>query len=1131
MAMELVMSVGVIAVFTVAALDIYAGLRTFNLENTPLTLLQHIRLTHKNSMMGKNGNQHGIHFESTRYTLYQGEDYESRDEEYDQEFSLPEDVVLCWSLFGAEGMADEINFTKGFGIPDNIGIIIATNLANNLSSIIRVDEIGGADYEIILDDYCVCSEDAVFMCEDLDICHHPPATEEIDHVCDGKDATIYVANNIIVGGPDDGDEYTGVLMGSNKKDVIVGTYGDDIIYGDNGDDIICALDGNNTVYGENGKDRIFTGSGDDIIQGGNGKDLIIAYGGNNNVNAGGDNGKDIVCTGNEDDIIEGGNGNDSIDSNGGVDIIYGGHGTDVCLDGEHIFECEETLACGDNVPAGCDKCKGKVSELTLKYNGIESANIQVKQKNKEIIFNAMVNPGEEFSFTGTDKGILGTEIKIYKNYNGDDDDDDDDDDHYHNYFKIHTSCSREIGPGLIVGEFEVMSGQSKDGGPLCRVDCEYIPECNVEYYSEEGIAICHYLREYQYTTRTMFVDEVVVPTHLYHGDVLNVCDYDIEARTITINAVNLIAHLDHGDGIGACETVCHWFPPQEEECGECSGKVTDLSLRFNGVATSTIKVKQKNNDIVFNDIVGPGQEFSFFGTDKGTLGTQIKIYINDDGEGDDDDDDSDYIKIHTSCSKEIGSGLIVGDFEVVFGHSKNGGLLCPMPCSECDGGVTDLSLEFVGYASVNVVAKNEDNIFLFDNAMSPGEVLSFSGTNNETLGSEVRVYINGGHEEEPEDNYDYGFGDDDDDDDCGDDDFDEVCEDYYVAFPTDCSEEIGPNFKEGYFIVTEGESRHGGSLCPLPIFLPEGCAECDGGVNYLKLKYNGDYGADIIVKKGYNILFDHFVRPNEEMSFTGKDGGSMGSEIKIYKNYNGDDDNDYTSIHTSCSIDIGIGLVADDFEIIDGASKNGGPLCFFEGTPDYFCGKNKKSVCHYPPGNPENFHSICISSNAVPAHLAHGDVLGECIVKPEGAYVTLKINREHLEAHLAHGDTHSACAEDEDYNQECAECDGKVSSLSLQFNGNVATDVRVKQKDHAIIFSKVVLPGEIFSFNGIDKGALGTEIKIYENYNGDDDDDDDGSDYIKIHTSCSKPIGPGLVVGSFEVIGGESKKGGLLCDL
>ena len=38
----------------------------------------------------------------------------------------------------------------------------------------------------------------------------------------------------------------------------------------------------------------------------------------------------------------------------------------------------------------------------------------------------------------------------------------------------------------------------------------------------------------------------------------------------------------------------------------------------------------------------------------------------------------------------------------------------------------------------------------------------------------------------------------------------------------------------------------------------------------------------------------------------------------------------------------------------------------------------KVEVCHVPPDNPENFHAISINENAVPDHLAHGDVLGAC---------------------------------------------------------------------------------------------------------------------------------------------------------
>ena len=38
----------------------------------------------------------------------------------------------------------------------------------------------------------------------------------------------------------------------------------------------------------------------------------------------------------------------------------------------------------------------------------------------------------------------------------------------------------------------------------------------------------------------------------------------------------------------------------------------------------------------------------------------------------------------------------------------------------------------------------------------------------------------------------------------------------------------------------------------------------------------------------------------------------------------------------------------------------------------------EEEICHIPPGNPDNAHTICISASALDAHVAHGDYLGAC---------------------------------------------------------------------------------------------------------------------------------------------------------
>ena len=45
----------------------------------------------------------------------------------------------------------------------------------------------------------------------------------------------------------------------------------------------------------------------------------------------------------------------------------------------------------------------------------------------------------------------------------------------------------------------------------------------------------------------------------------------------------------------------------------------------------------------------------------------------------------------------------------------------------------------------------------------------------------------------------------------------------------------------------------------------------------------------------------------------------------------------------------------------------------------------KVEICHIPPGNPDNFHTITISENAFAAHLAHGDLSGACPGRGRGA--------------------------------------------------------------------------------------------------------------------------------------------------
>ena len=89
-------------------------------------------------------------------------------------------------------------------------------------------------------------------------------------------------------------------------------------------------------------------------------------------------------------------------------------------------------------------------------------------------------------------------------------------------------------------------------------------------------------------------------------------------------------------------------------------------------------------------------------------------------------------------------------------------------------------------------------------------------------------------------------------------------------------------------------------------------------------------------------------------------------------------------------------------------------------------------LCHVPPDNPDNAHTISIGESALEDHLAHGDTEGACTSSgppgslesvglsasvdvchippdnPDNAH-TVSISDSALEDHLAHGDTEGDC--------------------------------------------------------------------------------------------------------------------------
>jgi len=120
-----------------------------------------------------------------------------------------------------------------------------------------------------------------------------------------------------------------------------------------------------------------------------------------------------------------------------------------------------------------------------------------------------------------------------------------------------------------------------------------------------------------------------------------------------------------------------------------------------------------------------------------------------------------------------------------------------------------------------------------------------------------------------------------------------------------------------------------------------------------------------------------------------------------------------------------------------------------------------------------------------------------------------------------HGGDDDDCGHGHDHGDGGDCCEGGVNSLTLRYDGTTTANVVVTEEHGGTtIFSANLNPGAVFTFSGSGPdGSMGVQISIYV----------DGSLDTTIHTSCSRPIGPGMKFGDFEVLAGSSVKGGSLC--
>ncbi|MDJ0520993.1 MAG: SdrD B-like domain-containing protein [Planctomycetota bacterium] len=236
---------------------------------------------------------------------------------------------------------------------------------------------------------------------------------------------------------------------------------------------------------------------------------------------------------------------------------------------------------------------------------------------------------------------------------------------------------------------------------------------------------------------------------------------------------------------------------------------------------------------------------------------------------------------------------------------------CPPPeCEPCKGKLTNLKLRYDGKESIwTVVLQSYDGRLLFEGEVKPGDVIPLVAKGDDgTMGHEIKLFTN------------------------------QICKEV----PTDCDPRLVIGSKWGPFTVVDGASSQGGPFCDKSrdrygneidpecreCCKPERPCDCIAGVTHLAFRYNGDTPKWAVILQDFDgrTLFEGMVRPGSIIRVRAAgDDGTMGSTIKLLTNeFCGE-------LDVSCAKPIGIGTTSGPFEVIGGASRDGGRFC---GSPE-----------------------------------------------------------------------------------------------------------------------------------------------------------------------------------------------------
>ena len=828
------------------------------------------------------------------------------------------------------------------------------------------------------------------------------------------------------------------------------------------------------------------------------------------------------------------------------------------------------VACGDGDA-------DKVGELTFEYQGEDSITVTAYNdkdaKSEDLLDSYAVSPSDrKFVVQApSDKGEFDTEISLWVDGSA--------------VAQFHTSCSQPIGPGIQKGDFAITDGKDSTGATLCEAECALcgdggdagdVSQLELSYGGSGGtIAVYNdkeaksdaVLFEGAPPSDSFTVSASDVGEDKLKSDISFYVDGSKHATLHTSCSQPLYPGLTARDFTiegGRTKNGRALCSPDDLGCAECgdgdADGVTSARLEYVGDRTSgTLAVyndKEAKADALLDSVeLGDGEgvlSFSASDVDEDELKSDIGVFVDGDR----------IATFHTSCSQPFGPGIQKGGVRVIEATTSMGRALCELECLECGGdgdadGVSDATLEYTGERTSGIVRVYNDNEAKTDALLASIDLsetktisLSASTVDEDELKSDISVFI--GDEKNAE-------------------------------FHTSCSQPFGVGVQKGDFEVTGGFTTAGAELCPA------GCANCRSGgdadgVASLELEFDGDSEAFVQVyndkeAKDDAVLFEGFVGPDSpdnvvefSASILGED--ELKSDISVYV------DSELDAIfHTSCSQALGPGVERGSFTVVGGTDKAGRELCDVAAGECVTCGDGgdaddvRELTLKYT-GTESSFievvndkdfdeENVLFAQTIEPGSSdPHTDATFTFRAPPDddklSSDISVFVNGEESPNAVIHtscsqplgpgqqfGDFTIVAGEDRVGRKlceiECAICGGDtegikaddVSQLELGYLGNSPARVRVyndkDMKEDALLFDS-----ETYDEDGqLDRGDV---FEIFASAVGEEKLKSDISFFVDgsketLHTSCSRPLGPGVRTsgGTFVVTDGRDRAGLRLC--